>query len=59
MTKLKGEVVTGTIAALTEGGIEVTVGDGVPGFIRKSELSRDRGEQRRTVSPSARRSMPR
>ena len=47
MTKLKkGEVVTGTIAALTEGGIEVTVGDGVPGFIRKSELSRDRGEQR-------------
>jgi small subunit ribosomal protein S1 len=24
----------------------VTVGDGVPGFIRKSELSRDRSEQR-------------
>ena len=47
MSKLKkGEVVTGTIAALTEGGIEVTVGDGMLGFIRKSELSRDRGEQR-------------
>src|SRR5215831_18817580 len=47
MAKLKkGEVVTGTIAALTEGGIEVTIGDGVPGFIRKSELSRDRSEQR-------------
>ena len=42
----KGEVVTGTIAALTEGGVEVTIGDGVPGFIRKSELSRDRSEQR-------------
>src|SRR5438128_7130754 len=47
MAKLKkGEVVTGTIAAVTEGGVEVTVGDGVPGFIRKSELSRDRSEQR-------------
>jgi len=38
--------VTGTIAALTDGGVEVTIGDGVPGFIRKSELSRDRSEQR-------------
>jgi len=47
MTKLKkGEVVTGTIAAITETGVEVTLGDGVPGFIRKSELSRDRSEQR-------------
>jgi small subunit ribosomal protein S1 len=47
MAKLKkGEVVTGTIAATSEGGIEVTIGDGVPGFIRKSELSRDRSEQR-------------
>jgi small subunit ribosomal protein S1 len=27
-------------------GIEVTVSDGMPGFIRKSELSRDRSEQR-------------
>src|SRR6266436_6359341 len=47
MTKLKkGEVVTGTIAAITDGGVEVTIGDGVLGFIRKSELSRDRSEQR-------------
>ena len=47
MSKLKkGDVVTGTIAGITEGGIEVTVGDGMPGFIRKSELSRDRSEQR-------------
>jgi small subunit ribosomal protein S1 len=42
----KGEVVTGTVAGVTEGGIEVTVGDGMLGFIRKSELSRDRSEQR-------------
>src|SRR6202007_514882 len=47
MAKLrKGEVVTGTIPGITEGGVEVTIGDGVPGFIRKSELSRDRSEQR-------------
>ncbi|HLY47204.1 MAG TPA: 30S ribosomal protein S1 [Stellaceae bacterium] len=47
MTKLKkGEVVTGTISGITEGGIEVTLADNVPGFIRKSELSRDRSEQR-------------
>ncbi|HYC14098.1 MAG TPA: S1 RNA-binding domain-containing protein, partial [Stellaceae bacterium] len=31
---------------ITDGGIEVTLGDGLPGFIRKSELSRDRSEQR-------------
>ncbi len=47
MAKLKkGEVLTGTVAAITDGGIEVTIGDGVLGFIRKSELSRDRSEQR-------------
>jgi len=32
--------------AITDGGIEVQVGDGMPGFIRKSDLSRDRSEQR-------------
>src|SRR5215469_8279301 len=42
----KGEVVTGTVSGITDGGVEVTIGDGVPGFIRKSELSRDRSEQR-------------
>ncbi|MBV9859053.1 MAG: 30S ribosomal protein S1 [Alphaproteobacteria bacterium] len=47
MSKLKkGDVTTGTIAAVTDAGIEVTLPDGVPGFIRKSELSRDRSEQR-------------
>src|SRR6201993_1017968 len=47
MSKLrKGEVVTGTIAAVNDTGIDVSVGDGMRGFIRKSELSRDRSEQR-------------
>jgi small subunit ribosomal protein S1 len=42
----KGDVVTGTISAITDSGVEVTISDGMPGFIRKSELSRDRSEQR-------------
>jgi len=42
----KGNVVTCTVSALTDGGIEVTVGEGMHGFIRKSELSGDRSEQR-------------
>jgi len=47
MTKVKkGDVVTGTISGITETGIEITLPDGVPGFIRKSELSRDRSQQR-------------
>src|SRR5262244_2988767 len=34
MAKLrKGEVVTGTISSVADGGIDVMVGDGVPGFI--------------------------
>ncbi len=42
----KGEVVTVIVAGIQENGIDVTVQDGIPGFIRKSELSRDRSEQR-------------
>ena len=45
-TLKKGDVVTGTISGINDGGIEVTLADGVPAFIRKSELSRDRSEQR-------------
>ncbi len=45
-TLKKGSVVTCTVSAIVDGGIEVTVGDGMPGFIRKSDLSRDRSEQR-------------
>ncbi|MGH7073213.1 MAG: 30S ribosomal protein S1 [Stellaceae bacterium] len=42
----RGDIVTTAVTGITDGGIEVTVGDGMPGFIRKSELSRDRAEQR-------------
>jgi small subunit ribosomal protein S1 len=46
VSKLKrGAHVTATVSAVTGGGIEVTV-DGATGFIRKSDLSRDRSEQR-------------
>jgi len=42
----KGDVVTVIVAGIQDNGIDVTVQDGIPGFIRKSELSRDRSEQR-------------
>ncbi len=42
----KGDVVTCVVTAVTEGGIEVESAGGIPGFIRKAELSRDRAEQR-------------
>ena len=42
----KNDVVTCTVTAVTDGGIEVAVGEGYTGFIRKSDLSRERGEQR-------------
>jgi small subunit ribosomal protein S1 len=41
----KGDVVTCTVTQVTENGIEVVV-EGLSGFIRKSELSRERSEQR-------------
>jgi len=42
----RGTIVTCTVTGITDGGIEVAAGDGVPGFIRKTELSRERSEQR-------------
>ena len=42
----KGIIVTTTVTNLLDTGIEVTIGDNMAGFIRKSELSRDRSEQR-------------
>jgi small subunit ribosomal protein S1 len=41
----KGDVVTCTVTQVTEAGLEV-MAEGLPGFIRKNELSRDRSEQR-------------
>jgi small subunit ribosomal protein S1 len=47
MSKIKkGDVVTATITGTSDTGLEVALPDGMPGFIRKSELSRDRSEQR-------------
>ena len=40
------ETVTCTVAKVVENGLEVTVGGEVPGFIRRSDLSRERSEQR-------------
>ena len=42
----KGVVVTCTVTTLTDNGLEVSVGEGLHGFIRKGDLSRDRSEQR-------------
>ncbi len=42
----KGAVVTCTIAALTDGGLEVKVPGDLLGFIKKADLSRERSEQR-------------
>src|SRR3954447_16619209 len=42
----KGTVVTTTVTAINDGGVEVSVGDGVTGFIKKNDLSRERSEQR-------------
>ncbi len=41
----RGQVVTVTVTAIEEGGIEVEY-EGVKSFIRRSDLSRDRSEQR-------------
>ena len=42
----KGEVVTCTVASVSDNGIDVTVGESMTGFIRRTDLSRDRAEQR-------------
>ncbi len=42
----KGDVVTCTVSAVQDNGIEVSLGDGVTGFIRKADLSRERSDQR-------------
>ncbi len=45
--KRRGDIVTCTVLDVNDGGVEVEVGDGGPkAFIRRSDLSRDRSEQR-------------
>ncbi len=42
----KGDAVTCIITAVSEQGLEVRVGDSLSGFIKRSDLARDRSEQR-------------
>src|SRR5215469_15280778 len=42
----KGSVVTGTVTSTQDAGVEVALDGGLIGFIRKSDLSRERSEQR-------------
>ncbi len=42
----KGEVVTCSVSTVSESGIDVTIGESLTGFIRRTDLSRDRAEQR-------------
>ena len=42
----KGEVVTCVITSVSDNGIDVMVGESMTGFIRRTDLSRDRAEQR-------------
>jgi small subunit ribosomal protein S1 len=42
----KGEVVTCIVSTVSENGIDVKIGDSMSGFIRRTDLSRDRAEQR-------------
>jgi small subunit ribosomal protein S1 len=42
----KGSVVTVTVTEVNDGGVEVSLADGVRAFIRRSDLARDRADQR-------------
>jgi len=42
----KNAVVTVTVMAITDGGLEVQTSEGVEGFIKRGDLGRDRDEQR-------------
>lgn len=42
----KGAIVTATVSEVNDGGIEVATSGGLTAFIRRSDLSRDRSEQR-------------
>ncbi len=45
--KRRGDVITCEVVKVTDGGLEVSVGDGdIAAFIRRSDLSRDREDQR-------------
>ena len=41
-----GDTVTCVITKITDNNLEITVGDNIKGFIKKSDVSRDRAEQK-------------
>ena len=45
-TYKKGDIVTVTITSIQDSGLEVSLKEGVVGFIRKADLARERAEQR-------------
>lgn len=45
----KGSIVTGTVTSVDAKGANIALGEGVEGYLRVSELSRDRVEDARTV----------
>ena len=42
----KGNIVTGTVTVVQNNGIELNIAEGVTGFIKKADLSRERNEQK-------------
>jgi small subunit ribosomal protein S1 len=42
----KNQIVTATVTEVTDGGLEVSLADGVKSFIRRADLARDRNDQR-------------
>ncbi|HEY4134425.1 MAG TPA: 30S ribosomal protein S1 [Alphaproteobacteria bacterium] len=42
----KGEIVTCTVTAVSDKGLDVELASGAPGFIRKADLAKERGDQR-------------
>ena len=42
----RGQVVTCVVQAVVDAGLEVSISEGVNGFIKKNELAKDRSEQR-------------
>ena len=43
---IRGNIVTSVIKKITEKGLHVEISDGVNGFVKKSELAKERGDQR-------------
>jgi len=43
---VKGNIVTSVIKSITEKGLHVEISEGVNGFVKKSELAKERGDQR-------------